>query len=131
MRAKAKPLLRTGRGRKVAMTMANLAPKIRGWASYYKLCDAKAAFERFDEWLRRRIRVIYWRQWKRPNTRRKELIRRGIDPERAWKSASNGRGPWWNSGGPHMNHAIPTRALRALGYISLLEEFQRLKSSAG
>jgi RNA-directed DNA polymerase len=131
MREKAKPLLRAGRGRKIASTLASLAPKIRGWASYYKLCDAKAAFERFDEWLRRRIRVIYWRQWKRPNTRRKELIRQGIDPERAWKSASNGRGPWWNSGASHMNHAIPTRHLRALGYISLLEEFQRLKSSAG
>lgn len=131
MKAKARPILRMGRGRKVAETVANLAPKIRGWASYYKLCDAKAAFERFDEWCRRRIRAIYWRQWKRPKARLKELLKRGIDYERARKSANNGRGPWWNAGAPHMNQAITTRSLRAIGHLSLLEEFQRLKRSAG
>ena len=131
MRQKARPLLKAGRGRKLSQTLAHLAPLIRGWASYYSLCDAKAAFERFDQWLRRRLRSILWRQWKRPATRRKEMMRRGLDAKRAWKSAYNGRGHWWNAGAPHMNHAVPTRTLRALGYLSLLEEYQRLKSSAG
>lgn len=131
LKSKARPVLKMGRGRKISQTLANLASKIRGWASYYKLCEAKAAFERFDEWLRRRIRAIYWRQWKRPKTRVKEMMKRGIDYERARKSASNGRGPWWNAGAPHMNQAIDTRRLRALGYVSLLEEFQRIKRSAG
>lgn len=131
LKAKSRPLLKMGRGRKISQTLAHLAPKIRGWASYYKLCDAKAAFERFDEWLRRRIRAIHWRQWKRSKTRVKEMLKRGIDYERARKSASNGRGPWWNAGASHMNQTIDTRRLRALGYVSLLEEFQRFKRSAG
>lgn len=131
MKAKARPFLRAGRGRKIAQTLAILVPKIRGWASYYSLCDTKAVFERFDEWLRRRIRALYWRQWKRPKTRCNELQKRGIEKQRAAKSAFNGRGPWWNAGASHMNHAVPTRSLRALGYISLLEEYQRLKRSAG
>lgn len=131
MKAKARPLLRTGRGRSIARTLKELAPKIRGWAGYYCLCEAKAAFERFDEWARRRIRAIYWRQWKRPKARFRELVRRGIDVKRARKSAGNGRGPWWNAGASHMNQAVTTRELRIQGYLSLLEEFQRLKFSAG
>jgi RNA-directed DNA polymerase len=51
----------------------------------------KKAFEDFDQWLRRKLRAIYWRQWKRPVTRARELIRLGIDRVRAWVSANNGR----------------------------------------
>jgi RNA-directed DNA polymerase len=131
MRQKARPLLKAGRGRKLSQTLGLLAPKLRGWASYYVLCDVKAAFERFDGWLRRRLRAILWRQWKRPKTRRRELIRRGLDVQRAHRSAYNGRGPWWNAGASHMNCAVHTRELRKLGYVSLLEEYQRLKRSAG
>ncbi len=130
LRAKARLILRPGRGRNIARTLGQLAPKIRGWAGYYKLCDVKAAFERFDEWVRRKIRVIFWRQWKKPRTRFRELVRRGLDPQRAALSAGNGRGPWWNAGASHMNQVISTRFLRTLGYVSLLEEMQRLKSSA-
>ena len=64
--------LRIGRGRSVVDTLKALAPKIRGWVGYYRLCEVKAAFERLDEWLRRRIRALYWRHWKRPHTRYKQ-----------------------------------------------------------
>jgi len=126
-----RPLMRAGRGCSLKQTIERLSPKIRGWVGYYKLCDVKAAFERLDGWARRRIRGILWKHWKRPKTRCKQLIRRGIDEERARKSAGNGRGPWWNAGASHMNQAVPTRTLRDLGLVSFLEEFQRLKCSAG
>lgn len=126
-----RPLLRAGRGRSLRDTLERAAPKIRGWVGYFRLCDVKASFERLDGWLRRRIRCILWRHWKRPKTRRKQLIKRGLDPERARKSAGNGRGPWWNAGASHMNQAVPTRELRELGLISFLEEFQRVKYSTG
>ncbi len=128
---KLRPLLRAGRGRSVADSLSRLAPKIRGWVGYFKRCDVKAAFERLDAWLRRRIRVVFWRQWKRYRTRLKEMIKRGLQYARAKLSAGNGRGPWWNSGASHVNQAVPTRELRRLGYISVLEEFQRLKCSTG
>ena len=126
-----RPLLRAGRGRSIHDTLKQITPKIRGWVNYYQLCDVKAAFERLDGWIRRRIRCLYWRQWKRPKTRRKQLIIRGLDVERARKSAGNGRGPWWNAGASHINHAVPIRELRGLGLISFLEEFQRFKFSTG
>lgn len=130
MKSKLKPILRMGRGSSITETTKRIAPKIRGWAAYYHLCEAKAAFERFDEWLRRRLRCLYWRQWKRNWTRFKELRKRGLERHQAWISATNGRGPWWNGGATHMHMAIPTRHLRTIGYVSLLEEYQRLKRSA-
>jgi RNA-directed DNA polymerase len=83
--------------------------------------ETKVSFEQLDEWIRRKLRAVYWRQWKRPRTRYRELQRRGIDPERARLSAGNGRGPWWNAGASHMNQAIPT-------CVSLLDEHRRLVS---
>lgn len=130
LKIKLRPLLRAGRGRSIAATLAALRPKLQGWVGYYQLCEAKAAFQRLDEWLRRRIRVLFWRHWKRHATRRRELIRGGLTPAHARQSAGNGRGPWWNAGATHMHIAVPTRRLRELGYLSLLEEYQRLKCSA-
>jgi len=127
LKAKLRPLLRRGRGVSLARTCGELAPILRGWAAYYRRAEPRVSFEVLDEWIRRKLRVIYWRQWKRPRTRYRELVRRGLDPERARHSAGNGRGPWWNAGASHMNRAIPTRTLRRLGLVSLLEEHRRLQ----
>jgi len=126
-----RPLLRTGRGRSIAESLKRLAPIIRGWVGYFKLSDVKAAFERLDQWLRRRIRVLYWRHWKRPKTRLREMLKRGVSYDRAKKSVGNGRGAWWNAGASHMNLTIQTKELRSLGLVSFQEEFQRLKCSTG
>jgi hypothetical protein len=61
---------------------------------------------------------------------RRELMRRGIDRERARISASNGHGPWWNAGASHMNLAVPTRYLTQLGLPSLLQLQRRRQSQA-
>lgn len=126
-----RPFMRTGRGRAIAISLARLAPKIRGWVGYYKLCDVKAAFEELDRWMRRRIRALFWRQWKRPKTRLREMCKRGVSLERARKGAYSGRGSWWNAGALHMHWAFSTRELRNQGLLSFLEEFQRLKHSTG
>ncbi len=89
----------------------------------------KITFEELDGWLRRRLRCALWRQWKRPATRRRRMIERGLTEERAKTSSVNGRGPWWNAGASHMNATVPTKYLRTCGLISLLEEQRRLKSA--
>jgi group II intron reverse transcriptase/maturase len=122
-------LFRRGRGRSLGRVIEELKPKLRGWAIYYRMADVRVTFEDLDKWLRRKLRCILWRQWKRPRTRAKELIRRGIEPERARISAVNGHGPWWNAGSGHMHHAVPTRYLQKLGLVSLLHETRRLKCS--
>ncbi len=126
LKTKLRPILRAGRGRNLGRVCWQLNRVLRGWVAYYRLAEVKASFEVLDQWIRRKLRCILWRQWKRPRTRAKELCRRGLDRSRASTSAYNGRGPWWSAGSSHMNHAVPTKTLRAMGLPSLLDEHQRL-----
>jgi RNA-directed DNA polymerase len=126
LKTKLREVTRSGRGRSLARTIGDLVPLIRGWVGYYRLSEVRGSFEHLDEWLRRRLRSILWRQWKRSQTRLKELTRRGIARERARQSAGNGRGPWWNAGASHMHQAVPTRAFRAMGLLSFSELHPRL-----
>jgi len=76
-----------------------------------------------------RRQVAEGRQWKRPYTRAKNLIRRGLTEARAWKSAYNGRGPWRNAGASHMHDAFGTSDFAKLGLFSLQQQFHRLQHS--
>ena len=122
-------MFRRGRGRSLSRVLAELRPMMQGWVSYYRKSQVWITFERLDQWIRRKLRAILWRQWKRPRTRVKKLIQRGLAPERARISAMNGRGPWWNAGASHMNQAVPTRYLTQLGLLSLIHESRRLDGS--
>jgi RNA-directed DNA polymerase len=124
---KVKALLRGGRGRSVLSTLRTLNPVLRGWAAYFKLTETKRALEDRDGWLRRKLRCILWRQWKRPHARARNLMKRGLTEERAWRSACNQRGPWWNSGASHMNAAFPKTWFDRMGLVSLLDTVQRLQ----
>ena len=126
-KAKIRQALRAGRGRNLGTVVRDLAPLIRGWVAYFRLAEVKGVFEDLDQWIRRKLRAILWRQWKRWPTRIRELRRRGLEASRAAYSALNGRGPWWNAGAPHLNQAVPTAALRHQGLLSLLAEHQRLQ----
>ncbi|WP_244147902.1 group II intron maturase-specific domain-containing protein [Desulfohalobium retbaense] len=119
---------RRGRGRSLKKTIDTLAPKLRGWMNYFKLAEVKGVFEELDMWIRRRLRNILWRHWKRPYARARNLIRRGLTEERAWKSAINGRGPWWNSGASHMNQAFPKKYFDSLGLVSLQDQLRKAQS---
>lgn len=116
---------RRGRGRSLENTIETLTPKLRGWVNYFKLAEVKGVFEDLDEWLRRKLRCLLWRQWKRPFARAKNLIRRGLAEKRAWRSATNGRGPWWNAGASHMNAAYPKKFFDACELVSLLDQHRR------
>ncbi len=129
LKARLREMLRRGRGRRLTDVIAELHPVLIGWVSYYRKSQVRITFERLDQWIRRKLRAILWRQWKRPWTRAKKMIQRGIARQRAWYSASNGRGPWWNAGASHMNQAVPTRYLRQLGLVSFIEESRRLDCS--
>lgn len=124
---KMRPLLRRGRGRSLRGTISDITPLMRGWVQYFREVEARTSFEELDKWIRRKLRCILWRQWKCPRTRVRELKRRGLDPDRAARSAMNGRGPWWNAGASHMHTAVPTRDLTRLGLLSLLHEHRRLQ----
>ncbi|MBN1007806.1 maturase [Amphritea sp. ZJ14W] len=121
-----KGVFRRGRGQSIYRVVARLNPKLRGWMSYFRYIGAKGVLEELDGWLRRHLRKILWRQWKRTATRARMLIRLGLSEARAWVSASNGRGAWWNAGASHMNHALPKKRFDRIGLVSLVDYNHRL-----
>lgn len=127
IRAKLRELFRVGRGRNIRNVVEELTPVLRGWANYFRLAEVKGIFEELDEWIRRKLRCILWRQWKRVYTRARNLMKLGLGEERAWRSATNKRGPWWNSGASHMNRCFPKRFFDRLGLVSLLSQLRKLQ----
>jgi len=119
--------LRSARGRSLVTTIRQLNPKLAGWMAYFRLTETKRALEDLDGWIRRKLRCLLWRQWKRIATRIRHLIARGLDRTRAWQSATNGRGPWWNSGASHMHLAFPKAWFDARGLRSLVDTHRRLQ----
>ena len=128
-KGKVKEILRRGRGRSLRRTIDTLIPILRGWSNYFKLAQVKNVFEELDGWLRRKLRCILWRQWKRSYTRARNLMKRGLTEERAWRSATNGRGPWWNAGASHMNQAFPKSFFDSFGLVPLLNQHRRFQSA--
>ncbi len=128
IRGKIRELMRKGRGCSLTKLIGELVPLLRGWINYFRLSSVKIAFEQLDEWIRRRLRCVIWRHWKKPRTRAKRLIQRGIERERAYISAYNGRGAWWNSGASHMNLAFPAKWFTQQGLISLLSQHRRFQN---
>jgi RNA-directed DNA polymerase len=125
---KVRHLMRTGRGRSLARTIKDLNPLLRGWINYFRLTESKGVLEELDSWMRRRLRCLLWRQWKRPLTRARKLRALGLDAERARLSAGNGRGAWWNAGASHLNLALPAKYFTSKGLVSLMDTHRRLQS---
>ncbi len=129
-KARVRAIIRKGRGRSLTQVARELTLFLRGWINYFRLSRVKNVFEELDQWIRRKLRLILWRQWKTPKTRAKKMIERGIEKGRAKLSAYNGKGPWWNAGAPHMHAAIPAKWLEQQGLMSLLIEHYRLTNLA-
>jgi len=127
LKRKLRELFRQGRGRNLNRFIETLTPILRGWMNYFRLAEVKGIFEELDGWIRRKLRCILWRQWKKPFTRAKNLMKRGLSEERAWLSATNGRGPWWNSGASHMNQVYPKKFFDTLGLVSLQYQLHRIQ----
>jgi RNA-directed DNA polymerase len=125
-----KAAFRRGRGRNLGRFIEELRPVLRGWINYFRLSQVKGIFEELDGWLRRHLRCIMWRQLKRSYARAKCLMKQGLSEERAWASATNQRGPWWNSGASHMNQAFPKRFFDQLGLVSLLDSVITFQSTS-
>jgi RNA-directed DNA polymerase len=125
---KIRKAMRAARGRSLKQTIERLTPVLRGWIAYFRLTEVKGVLEELDGWIRHKLRTLLWRQWKRVYTRARNLMKAGIDKVQAWKSATNGRGPWWNGGASHMNQAFPRSWFDRMGLVSLLEIHQRFQS---
>lgn len=128
LRMHLKTIFRRGKGRNLQRFITDdINPILRGWINYFRLAEVKTFAEDIDKWIRRRLRLILWKQWKKPWTRRKRLIQAGLAEERAVMSAFNRRGSWWNSGASHMNDAFRKKFFDKLGLVSMLDELYKFR----
>ena len=96
---------------------------VRGWVNYFALADMKQLLQRTDEWLRHRIRTIYWKQWKKVKTKFRELKKLGVDEEKAWICANMRNGSWYCGGYFVLQTAFNNKKLRELGKFIFTEYY--------
>jgi RNA-directed DNA polymerase len=98
-----------------------------GWGSYFGLAETPSIFERLDSWVRRRLRQVRWKEWKRAETRRRNLIALGISPYDARRWAGTGKGPWRISNSPPLGRALNNRYWDAIGLHNISTRWRKLR----
>jgi len=108
-------LTRRTRGISLAKMVANVATYLRGWLGYFGDCQTPSVLERLEPWIRRRLRSVAWKHWKRGRTRFKELRKRGVGKDLAAKTAGSAHGPWRLANSLALAIALPNDYFAALG----------------
>jgi len=99
---------------------------IIGWINYFKIADIKALLKKTDEWFRRRVRMIYWKQWKRIKTKFRYLKHLGIEKSKAWEYANTRKGYWRISNSPILSRSLNNQKLKDIGYIFFLDYYKQV-----
>jgi RNA-directed DNA polymerase len=105
----------TGQGRSIHQTVKNLGKYLAGWRGYFSFCQTPSVLQDLESWIRRRLRSIVWRQWKRGTTRYAELRRRGIPHFPAAVAAGAPKGPWRMAQHATLQRAFPNVYFDSLG----------------
>jgi hypothetical protein len=124
VKRKIRELTRRNQGRSWFEIKARLEVYIRGWVNYYALADARGHMIRLDEWLRRRMRQLAWKQWKTPKNRRQNLLARGVSEYWAIRAGGSSLGYWRMSKSPPVNHALSNAYWQRVGLPSFHEQYK-------
>lgn len=112
---KLKALTRRNQGRNVRIVMAKVKEFIRGWIGYFYIADMKNTLRSWNEWLRRRIRMYIWKQWKKPRKRVENLKRLGIPDRQAYQWGNTRLSYWRIAGSVVHNRSITNEKLALAG----------------
>ena len=113
-------LTRRTRGVKVETIVAQLSRYLRGWRGYFGFCQTPWVLRSLESWLRRRLRAVVWKQWKRGKVRFAELRKRGVSKDLAAQTVGSAHGPWRLSNSPALNVALPNAYFASLGLTPLV-----------
>src|SRR5271166_881248 len=103
------------RGMSIEAMAKELARYLRGWLGYFGKCQTPSMLDRLEQWLRRRLRSVIWKQWKRGVVRYAELRKRGVSKELAAQTAGSAHGPWRLANSPALQTALPNAYFKSLG----------------
>jgi hypothetical protein len=99
-----------------------------GWAAYFALAETPSVFEEFDEWLRRRLRQVRWKEWKTCGAKRRNLRSLGIPDDLARQWAASRKGYWRLSGSAPLSRAMPISYWTDLGLVPIGVGVRRLRA---
>jgi len=105
-KARVRELTRRTAGQSLGQVAKELSSYLIGWRGYFRFCETPSVLRTLDQWIRRRLRAIAWKQWKHGRVRYKKLRRCGVGRELAAKTASSPRGPWRLSKSPALHIAL-------------------------
>jgi RNA-directed DNA polymerase len=103
------------RGSSMKRILSELSSYLKGWRGYFCFCETPTVLIKLEEWTRRRLRSVYWKQWKKSRKRFSELIKRGVGKELSAKTVGSCHGPWRLSNSPALSIALPIKHFDALG----------------
>ena len=99
-----------------------------GWVNYFELADMKTRAAELDEWIRRRLRMCMWKQWRKIRTRHDNLVKLGVEDSKAWEYANTRKGYWRIAGSPILNCTLTNEYLVRLGFVSLSSRYSQVRS---
>jgi len=127
MKAKVRQITTRSNGMGYEQRKLKLKQFITGWVNYFKLADMKNLLKRTDQWLRRRIRMVIWKQWKKVRTRYKMLRKLGIVDWVAREGANIRKGYWRCARNPIIAKAISAERLKKAGYFNFLDYYESVR----
>jgi len=115
----------TGRSNAMSMgqRMLKLKQAITGWVNYFSIADMGSLARALDEWLRRRIRMCFWKQWKKIKTKYDNLVKLGIAKFKAWEFANTRKGYWRISNSPILSRTFTNEYLKKIGLPTIVERY--------
>ena len=125
---KLRELTKRNRGRNVRDVMAEVKRYMHGWLNYYAIADMKNTLAEWNGWLRRRIRMYIWKQWKKPKTKLRNLMKLGIPKKYAWMAANSRRGYWFTVETGAVKRAITNERLASAGFFDLSLAYESIQS---
>lgn len=107
----------------MSLRMLKIKQLITGWVNYFGIADMIKLAQSLDEWLRRRIRMCYWKRWKKIKTRHDNLVRMGTTNSKAWEFANTRKGYWRIANSPILQTTFTNEHLKNLGFQSIYERY--------
>ena len=129
VKSKLKQLTKRNRGRSIQLILKEIKQLMTGWINYYGIGEMKEFMRELNGWLKRRIRQYIWKQWKNPRTKRKNLIRLGIDKAKAYEWSNTRKGIWSISKSHILHRSLTDKELARQGYEDISLKYQFVHST--
>ena len=127
LRQKLKEITGRSNAKSIGTRMLKLKQAITGWVNYFKIADMGKLAKSLDSWIRRRIRMCMWKQWKKTKTKRNNLVKLGFHKSKAWEFANTRKSYWRISNSPILARTVTNEYLERLGLLSISKRYSLVR----